>query len=170
MDATSAAASGSALTAATTASTLSSCATHLVWGSKGWAFLLSIHEYSWEISPLCFNSLIQIVLVVYFAGHLLARLSSSMLAILLVFKIKYLLGFTLILVHMINWGYGQYIFSGRSWTYQNLLIFSWLVMLKFWPGQSDGGLVLFPRLSDSLIVDNAKITVKLYCIMCWYIF
>ena len=167
MDATSDAASVSASTAATTASTLSSCTTNLYWGSKGWTFLLSIHESSWEISPLCFNSLVQILLVVYFSGHLLARLSSGMLEILLVFKIGYVLGFTLIFS-----SYDQlrvqkiYIFSGRSWTYWKLLRFSWLVMLKFWPGQSDGGFVLFPRRLDSLIVDNAEITVKLYCIMC----
>ena len=107
MNATSAAASGYMYTAATTASTLSSSTTHLNWGSKGWTFLLSVHESSWELFPLCFNSLLHSTLIVYCSGILLARWSSGMLTILLGFEIGSSLGFTLIFVWMLTWESGQ---------------------------------------------------------------
>ena len=97
MDATSDTAYVSVFTAVTLASTLTSSNTHIDWGFKIYTFLLSIRQYSWEISPLCFNSLVQIVLVVCCAGLLLACLFSGALAIFLGFELGSLLDFTLIL-------------------------------------------------------------------------
>ena len=98
MAAASATASGSV---ATTASTLSSSATHLDWGSKGWTFSFYVRESSWEIFPLCSDSLSQIVLIVCFAGLILKRLSSGTLVILLGFELGSSLDFTVIFVRML---------------------------------------------------------------------
>ena len=91
MSATSTADFVSASTVSTVASTLSSSTTHLDWGSKGCTFLLSVHRYSSDIFPLCFNPLVRTEL-------LFVRLTSGTLAILLGFKLGSYLGFTLIIV------------------------------------------------------------------------
>ena len=102
MATTSSAASGSASTVPPAASTLSSSTSNLDWGSKGWTLLLSVQNYSWDIFSLCFNSLIQLVLIVCCVGILLARLSFGKLVILLGIKLRSLLGFTIIFVRMLT--------------------------------------------------------------------
>ena len=107
MAATSNAASRSASTMAATASALYSSTTHIDWGSKGQNVLFSVHKYYWELFPLCFIFLVQIVLIVCYAGIILALLSSGMLAILLGFELGSLLGFTIIYVQIFTWGSGK---------------------------------------------------------------
>ena len=166
MNAASAAAFGSASTASTMDSTLSSCTTHIDWGSKVWNFLLSFNKYSWEPFPLCYNYLVQIVMIVCCARLLLTRLYSRTLVILIGLDLGSLLRLTIIFcsddhlrVHTIS------LFSARYWTYQNMLRSSWSIMLKYRPGWSAGGLVSFYRRLDSLIVDNVELSFNIYCIM-----
>ena len=111
MDDDSTTASGSASTPdkmATKESTLSLYTTHLDWGSKEWTFSLYIRKYSWELLPLCFDSLLQIVLIVSCAGILFTRLSSGTIDILLGFKLVSSLDFTIIFFWMLTWGSGRY--------------------------------------------------------------
>ena len=58
MASTSAAAYGSASTAATAASTLSYSTNHIDWGSKGWTFLFIVSNYGLELNgfDLVFNA------------------------------------------------------------------------------------------------------------------
>ena len=160
-----AAASGSASTVSTEESALSSSTTHIDWGSKGWTFSLYVRESSWELFPLCFDSLVQLILVVCCTGIIFMFLSYGTLAILLGFNIVSSLGFTVIFVRMLTWGSRQSLYSlpglGITWSCSEYLFIgsSWLVWY-------DVGLLLFHRRSDGLIVDNVEISFKLYCIMC----
>ena len=131
MATTSAAASGSASAAAIAASNLYSSTNHLDWGSKIWTFLLSVCQYYWELFTLFFNSLVQIFLIICFAGLLLAQFfwHAHDLA-----RPKYRIFSWLhpyfcwddhLRVRMIS------VSSAQSWTYQKLIRFSRSVILKY---------------------------------------
>ena len=177
MDATSSATSESV---SITASTLSYSTPNFDWGSKGWNLFLIISNYgpwiygfslgwyvrksSWELFPMCFNSLVHIVLILCCSGVFLVRLLSGTLAILLEDDLVSLLRFTLFFnthVRVLT----IYVFSAWYWTYQKLLIVSWSVTLKYWSGWFDDGLSSFRWRSYGLIVDNVSLLVKLYCIL-----
>ena len=141
MAATSAAAYGYASNASIVASTLSSSTTYLYWDSKGWTILLFVCKYSWGLLLLCFNCLVQIILIICCDGIILARLSSVALVVLLGFELGSSLGFTLIFVWILTWGYGRYLF--------------------FPPNLGLTGSCL-----DYLFIGSVEISVRLVC--CWF--
>ena len=163
MAANSAAAYVYASNASTVASTLPFSTTHIYWGSKVWTLLLSVRKYSWGLLPLWFNCLVQSILIICCGGIILTRLYSGSFVILLWFKIGSLSGFTLIFVWMLDWGSGRSLSSppniGLTGSCSDYLFIG-----SNWSGCPDGGLMLFCRRSDGLIVDNVELLVKLYCI------
>ena len=161
MAATSSAAYVYASNAFNVAYTLPFSTTHIYWGSKVWTLLLSVRKYSWGILPLWFNCLFQSILIICCGGIILARLYSGSFVILLGFKIGFLPGFTLIFVWMLTWGSGQYLSSPTNLGLAGSCS-DYLFIGSNWSGWPDGGLMLFCRRSDSLIVDNVELSVKLY--------
>ena len=87
-------AAGSTSAAATADSNLSYSTTNLDWGSKGWTFLLFVRKSSWDLSPLCFDSLFQIIIIVHWYVLILEIFSSVMIVILIGFEIGSSLGST----------------------------------------------------------------------------
>ena len=151
-------------TGATAYATTSSSTTHIDLGSKGWNFSLYVRKYSWELFPLCFDSLVQLISIVCCAGFLLARFSSGTLAIFLGFEIVSLLDFTIFLC-ILTWGSGRSLFSPPNpGIIGNFLEYFFIV--SSWLGWSGFGLLSFRRHSGGLIVYNVETGCKLYFIMC----
>ena len=158
MDAASAAASVSASTSTNAAYILLCSTFNLGLGTKGRTFLLYVRKSYLELFPLCFESLVHIVLIVWCAGVVFTRLSSGTIAILLGFEPSSFLGFTIIFVHMLTWG------SGRSLSSLTNLEITWSFsefIGSSWSGRSDVVLLSFFWRLDSLTVDNVESLCKL---------
>ena len=156
MAATSAAAYGYASNASTVASTLSSSTTYLYWDSKKWTILLFVCKYSWGLLLLCFNCLVQIILIICCDGIILARFYSGSFVILLGFKIGSLPVFTLTFTRMLTWGSGLSLSSthnlGLTWSR-----LEYLLIVSNRLDRSNGGLALYYWRLDGLIVDNVEV-------------
>ena len=152
-------------TAATAAYSMSYSTNHVGWGSKWWNFFLSCRESSWNLFPLCFDSLVQLVLILCWSGLLLECLSSSTLVVLLEFEISYLLGFTVIFVWVLTWGSERSLSSPSDiWIKGNCS--EYFFIRSNWLVWSDVGLLSFSRCLDGLIIDNVETSWKIYSIIC----
>ena len=181
MDANSPASSGTASTASTVASTMSSSNTLLYWVYKGWTrFFCSFKWWSWIfwfrywlIRPLIFLRGFPYVVYIFVPAFYGCMLWWAYFGALVFW---YACDISRLWYHLFAWLHSYFrlnihlrvwtisVFSARSWTCRNLLglfINRWELFGSVWLWF---GVVFW--LSDGLIVYNAEFPVKLYCIMC----